>query len=284
VSNSLSHDVVGLVTMRPARMLSAEPFFIELVAGAEEVLAPAHVSLLLHLVNDLDEEIATYRRWSAHGTVGVVIVTNLQSDDPRPTELRRLDLPFVLVGAPRPEDGTAQVWIDNARPAHDVVDHLAALGHRHIARVSGPAAFAHTATRTAAFDDACARAGVEGRHVEGDYTEVAGGRATAELLATTPRPTAIVYDNDVMALAGLAVAHAQGLRVPQDLSLVAWDDSTLCRLASPPLSVMHHDVHSMGGLVGEAAVDLLAGVAPSTRTAPFPRLLTRGSTAPPGPA
>jgi DNA-binding LacI/PurR family transcriptional regulator len=281
VNRSWTHDVAGLVLARPARMLAVEPFFMELVAGTEEVLAPAQRSLLLHVVGDLDAEIATYRRWAEHGTVGAVVVTNVRDDDPRPAALQALGLPYVVVGAPRPTPGEPHVWIDNARPARDVVVHLADQGHRVVARVTGPAEFAHTTTRTAAFAAQCAASGLTHHVAEGEYTEESGARATAELLDLDPRPTAIVYDNDVMALGGLGHARSAGVAVPADLSLVAWDDSALCRLASPPLSAMHHDVHGLGRLVGEAVLAVLDGAPPNTRTAPFPRLLVRGTTAPP---
>ncbi|MFE5337909.1 LacI family DNA-binding transcriptional regulator [Isoptericola sp. NPDC056573] len=278
---SPSPDVVGLVLARPARLLAIEPFFMELVAGIEEVLTATDRSLLLHVVHDLDAELATYARWTRNGTVGAVVVTNVRTDDPRPATLRELGLPYVVAGGPRPEDDAPHVWIDNARPARDAVGYLADLGHSVVARVTGPAVFAHTRTRTDAFLERCRTAGVVPHVVEGEYTEESGARATDELLGLDPRPTAVVYDNDVMAIGGLEHARSAGLRVPEDLSIVAWDDSALCRLSSPPLSAMHHDVHGMGRLIGEAVLDAVEGTVPTTRTAPFPRLLVRGSTAPP---
>ncbi|MCA5893775.1 substrate-binding domain-containing protein [Isoptericola sp. NEAU-Y5] len=274
-------DVVGLVLARPARMLAIEPFFMELVAGIEEVLGAVDMSLLLHVVHDLDAELATYRRWAANGTVGATVVTNVRTDDPRPAALRELGIPYVVAGGPRPDDDAPHVWIDNARPVRDVVAYLAGLGHGVIAHVTGPAVFAHTRTRTQAFAERCRSVGVEARTIEGEYTEESGARAVQELLGLDPQPTAVVFDNDVMAIGGLEQARSSGVDVPARLSVVAWDDSALCRLSSPPLSVMHHDVHGMGRLIGEAVLDAIGGAAPVTRTAPFPRLIVRGSTSSP---
>ncbi len=87
----------------------------------------------------------------------------------------------------------------------------------------------------------------------------------------------MVYDNDVMAAAGLAVAAEEGVPVPEQLSVVAWDGSPLSRLASPPLSVVASDVHALGAPAGER---VLAAVAPAaTLHAQPPRLTLRGTTA-----
>ena len=71
-------------------------------------------------------------------------------------------------------------------------------------------------------------------------------RATRRLLSAARRPTAIVFDNDVMAIAGLGVAQEMGLAVPADLSIVAWDDSTLCRLVHPSLTALRRDIPAYG--------------------------------------
>ncbi len=105
--------------------------------------------------------------------------------------------------------------------------------------------------------------------------------ATRGLLGRGAAPSAIVYDNDVMALAGLGVAAELGVPVPARLSLLAWDDSALCRLAHPPLSAMSLDVHAMGVQVGDCVLNVLAGGPVASYAAPVPRLVARGSTAPP---
>jgi DNA-binding LacI/PurR family transcriptional regulator len=102
------------------------------------------------------------------------------------------------------------------------------------------------------------------------------------LLAGAERPTAIVYDNDIMAVAGLAVAVAAGLGVPADVSLLAWDDSPLCRVTHPTLSAMGHDVHGFGADVARTLFGVIAREGPGSHPVPAPVLTPRGSTAPPG--
>lgn len=275
-------DAIGLVLARPARTLGVEPFFMELIGGIEESLSSDDRSLLLHVVPDHRTEIAAYRRWGHGRLVDAVVLVNLVTDDPRLAVLRELAVPTVVVGGPdRTLPDVAHVWIDNGQAMRDAVGYLVDLGHVTIGRVSGPAALAHTRSRTEAFHAECAHRQVHGVVLEGDYSEESGRRATHTLLGRSDPPSALVFDNDVMAVAALGAADELGLTVPRDVSLLAWDDSPLCRLAHPALSAMSLDVHAMGVQVADAVLDLLASGRPTTSTAPLPRLVVRGSTAGP---
>jgi DNA-binding LacI/PurR family transcriptional regulator len=193
-------------------------------------------------------------------------------------------MPVAAVGHPSLTGGLTSVWTDDATAVTEAVRYLAALGHRRIARVGGAAALGHTAMRTAAFDDAARGLGLAGAwQVTTDYSGEAGGRATRSLLTSPPadRPTAIVYDNDIMAVAGLSVAAEMGLHVPRDVSLLAWDDSQLCRLTHPTLSAMSHDVHGFGAEAARTLFGVITGEGPGSHPVPTPVLTPRGSTAPP---
>ncbi|MFC3898321.1 LacI family DNA-binding transcriptional regulator [Lentzea rhizosphaerae] len=264
---------VGLVLARPARLLGVEPFFMEFIAGIEERLAERDLSVLLHVVADHEAEIAAYRRWAARGLVDATVVVNPVVDDPRPAVLRELGLPAVVVGD---GGGLPDVRTDHSGPVLEALGHLLDLGHRRIARVTGPSALQHTQARTAALLSRCPEAVI----VEGDYSEEAGAKLTTALLNLAEPPTAILYDNDVMAVAGLVAATSSGVAVPSQLSLVAWDDSTLCRLASPALTTMSVDVHQFGVLVAESVLECADGVPVVPRWSPAARCVPRGTTAP----
>jgi DNA-binding LacI/PurR family transcriptional regulator len=121
---------------------------------------------------------------------------------------------------------------------------------------------------------------VDVRIVEADYSAAAGVRMARQLLAADPAPTAIVFDNDVMAVAAEDDLVRSGIRVPEQVSLLARDDSALCELAMPPLSVMSIDVHEQGVTLGRAVLDVLAGAARRDHAGPAIRILHRGSTGP----
>ncbi|KUO12281.1 LacI family DNA-binding transcriptional regulator [Streptomyces sp. DSM 15324] len=277
-------DVVGLAICRPARMLGLEPFYMEFVSGVESVLTEHACSLLLRLVRSGEEEASLLESWWRGRQIGGAILVDFRAGDPRVAAAERLGMPVVAVGHPSLTGSLTSVWTDDATAVTEAVRYLAALGHRRIARVGGAAALGHTMMRTAAFDAAARDLGLAGaRQVATDFSGEAGARATRSMLAAAPpdRPTAIVYDNDIMAVAGLAVAAEMGLSVPRDVSLLAWDDSQLCRLTHPTLSAMSHDVHGFGAEAARTLFGAITGRGPGSHPVPTPTLTPRGSTAPP---
>jgi len=177
------------------------------------------------------------------------------------------------------------VWSDDALAIAEAVEYLAALGHRRIARIGGLPELLHTAIRTDAFAASCRRMGVEAAiTISSDYTGEDGARATRRLLSSADRPTAVIYDNDVMAVAGLGVAHEMGLAVPRDVSLVAWDDSPLCQLVHPALTALSRDIPAYGGIAARQLLSVIDGHAVESVQDATPHLVIRGSTASPHPA
>jgi DNA-binding LacI/PurR family transcriptional regulator len=278
-----SAGAVGLALCRPARILGVEPFFMELISGIEAELSARSYALTLQVVADHDAEIAVYRRWWGERRVDGVLVVDLHVDDRRVDVLRELQLPAVVIGGPGDFGGIPSVWADDAAATVEAVEYLVALGHRHIVRVGGLPDLLHTAIRTRTFAEVCDRLGVQHAvTVPSDYTGEEGSRATRRLLSSTPRPTAIIYDNDIMAVAGLAVAQEMRLSVPADLSIVAWDDSLLCSLVHPPLTALSRDIPAYGSRAARQLLTLIAdGAAPSVQDETG-HLVPRGSTAPPG--
>ncbi len=276
------HNVhtVGLVIARPARMLGLEPFYMEFISGIESVLVRRSCSLLLRLI-EADEEIQVHREWWQGGRVNGSILVDLRVDDPRVPALAEIGLPAVVVGHPSLAGPFASVWTDDAAAVVEAVRYLAALGHRRIDRVSGPAELGHSVIRTDAFTAVTREMGLESRTAVADFSADQGSRACRNLLLAPDRPTAIIFDNDIMAVAALGVAGEFGLSVPEDLSLLAWDDSQLCQLTRPTLSAMQHDVFSFGAEVTHALFGVINGEEHVSHPAQSPSLIPRASTAPP---
>jgi DNA-binding LacI/PurR family transcriptional regulator len=273
---------VGLTLSRPARILSIEPFFMGLISGFEAELSARGFALTLQVVATPESEIEVYRRWWGERRVDGVIVTDLRDDDVRIPVLQQLQLPAVVIGGPGDTGRISQIWSDDAGAITEAVRYLVALGHRRIARVGGLPDLLHTQTRTTAFTEICTTMGLESSvTVPSDYTGEEGGRATRRLLIGAERPTAIIYDNDVMAVAGLAVAQEMGLSVPADLSIVAWDDSPLCSLVHPPLTALSRDISEYGAHAARQLLAAIAGEPVINVEAGTAHLTPRGSTAPP---
>ncbi|MFF3559662.1 LacI family DNA-binding transcriptional regulator [Streptomyces sp. NPDC002574] len=268
---------VGLALVRDAEVLGAEPFFHDFIAGMERVLVPLGVPVLLQVVATVEQAVERMRAWSQHGQVQGVILIDLLPGDERVALVKELGMPTVVIGDPETAGGLPAVWTQDDVAMQDVVDKLVAAGHAHLGHVAGPAQMAHTIIRRRTFLAAAARNGVRTTTFEGDYSEAAGIRALTALGALEDRPTAVVFDNDVMALGALHEAGRIGLTVPADLSLVAWDDSALCQLAAPPLSAVSHDVQELGELAGRTLADALVAAPATTVDAPPARLVMRGS-------
>jgi DNA-binding LacI/PurR family transcriptional regulator len=275
---------IGLIVDRPAWVLGIEPFFMQLIAGIEAELSGTGTALLLQATEDAEAEMAAYRRWWGERRVDGVILVDLREDDPRPGVVRELELPAVVVGHAGGAAGLPSVWIDDAVAMAEVLGYLAALGHRRVARVSGPGRFVHTRERAAAFAAGAARLGLHPVTLAADYSAEGGAQATRRLLSSPERPTAVVYDNDVMAVAGLGVAHEMGLAVPADLSLVAWDDNALCSLVRPALTAVSRRVPEHGREAVRALLRVLSGEDAEDVLLEPPVLVPRASTGRAGPA
>ncbi|NLU69352.1 LacI family DNA-binding transcriptional regulator [Streptomyces sp. HNM0574] len=274
---------VGLVLARPARTLGVEPFFLRLISGVQQVLAERRLGLLFQVVEDVEAECAVYRHWWAEHRVDGVLMVDPRADDPRPGVLESLGLPGVVIGGEACGPGLSAVRADDAGAMAEVVGHLHGLGHRRIGHVAGLPGLAHTERRIASLRAEAGRRGLAVRSLTTDYSDAEGAAATRRLLAGEPRPTALVYDNDVLAAAGVAEAAGQGLAVPRELSLVSWEDSALCRMVHPWLTALARDPMDFGDRAARELTRLLDGAASRTARLPLPRLTVRESTGPPEP-
>ncbi|MET9082504.1 LacI family DNA-binding transcriptional regulator [Streptomyces sp. NPDC004237] len=274
---------VGFVLARPAHSLGVDSFFLQLVSGIQEVLAERHLGLLFQMAEDVADECAVYRRWWAEHRVDGILVVDPRADDPRPDLLDELGLPAVVIGGAPDErhPGLSTVWADDAAAMASVVDELTALGHRRIVHIAGLPGLAHTQRRIRTLrTEAEGRGLSEVRSVTTDYSDAEGAAVTRRVLRTTPPPTALIYDNDVMAVAGVAAAAELGYSVPDDISVVSWEDSALCRMVKPWLSALSRDSAEFGRTAARELTSLLDGGAARAVRVPVPRLALRGSTAP----
>ncbi|MEU6720809.1 LacI family DNA-binding transcriptional regulator [Nonomuraea sp. NPDC046802] len=275
-----NNDVVGIAIARPARTLGVEPFFGHVLSGLQSRLSNEGIATQLLIVEDTEAEIAVYRRWAAENRVDGLVLFDLAVDDVRPRLIADLRIPAVVLGghgAPLP---LTSVWADDHAAMTRILDYLAALGHRSIGHVSGIPSYQHTRRRLQAIADA--RGALDILSVATDCSDTQGASATRQLLQADPRCTAIIYDSDVMAAAGLGVATEMAVRVPGDVSIVSFDDSVLTHLPHPPITALTRDTYALGTLTATELLHVMAErPEPRAVQAPTPELAPRGSTAPP---
>ncbi|MBB2910729.1 DNA-binding LacI/PurR family transcriptional regulator [Streptosporangium becharense] len=273
---------IGLALCRPARILGVEPFFMELISGIQDELSAQSYALMFQVVRDHTEEMDLYRRWWGEGRIDGAILVDLHLSDPRVAVTQALRMPAVVIGHPSEAGSLTPVWSDDGAAVRETVRYLAALGHRRLARVAGLPRLVHTVLRDRAFTEVCEELGLDGHViVHTDYTGEQGARATRRLLSAPGRPSAVVYDNDIMAVAGLSVAQELRLDVPGDLSVVAWDDSPLSQVVRPPLTALSRDIPAYGGHAARALMSLIAGERVAGFEDAAPQLTPRGSTGAP---
>lgn len=274
----MTEKVVGMVLVRPAPIQGMQPFMSDLAQGIEAAFAGHDTSLLIQLVSDPAEEQRLWRRWADERSVDAIIMTDHHEGDPRVGLAAELPIPVVLLGGDSPSLPLSHVFVDNAEGARAAARTFADLGHRHLARVGGPRNLLHTQARDEAFHRVADELGLTVVLGYGDFSERSGGDAVRALLERPVPPTAILFDNDLMAVGGIAVAAELGRRVPADLAVIAWDDTANARLSTPPLSVVAIDVFELGSTLGAATLDAIAGAEPRVYTVPAPTVRLAEST------
>lgn len=276
-------DTYGLVLARDPQTLGMEAFYMRFLAGVEAELAVRSQGLLLQVVDSAAADLRTLKRWHAARRVDGVLLVDVVVDDRRVAWCSGPDaLPAVVVADPSVAGALSCVWTDDATSMRAAVTHLAGLGHRRIARVAGVRAYAHTRIRDSAFLAVTHELGLEAQLLRSDYGAESGRRATRKALRSPRPPSALIYDNDLMAVTALGVAAELGLAVPDDLSIIAWDDSVICEHTLPTLTALNHDVLAFGLHAARRLADVIAGAPPAHHLVSTPQLVVRDSTGPAG--
>lgn len=274
----------GLVLARRPEMLRSDPFFPSFIAGIESVIGPAGQSLMLRFVDSAAAEKATYIELSRTNSVDGVFVTDLRMRDWRPALLMSLGLPAITLNRSRGRSDLPAICQEAGPAVRAAVAHLIGLGHRRIAHVGGPGRYLHSANRRRHWSATLRAAELpDGPFVESDFSAAGGAEATRGLLDLTERPSAILFGNDLMAVAGISAAYSRGLSIPEDLSVVGFDDAELSEHLHPPLTTIRTDAFGCGRA---AATVLRAGLSePRVRQGdvhlPPAEFVVRGSTGPP---
>jgi DNA-binding LacI/PurR family transcriptional regulator len=220
-----------------------------------------------------------------HGVAGIVFVSGLHADTSASPEryhrLRSRNVPFVMVNGHAEGVDAPSVSTDDAQAMEQAVRHLISLGHRSIGLAVGPTRFVPAQRKRDAFCALLARQLDDddpGRHVVSTLFTVEGGQAAAGDLLDTGH-TAIVCASDLMALGAIRAAHSRGLRVPEDVSVVGFDDSLLIAFTEPPLTTVRQPVAALGRAAVDALVSEILGAPVSRAEMLFhPELVVRNST------
>lgn len=240
-------DSVALVIPEPTSRLFMEPFFPAVLRGASEAVAARDVQLVLLMAQSGPEEGRIARYLSAGHADGVLLLS-LHGSDPLPALLNKRGVPFVVGGKP-PTSGVSFVDVDNRHGAELAVQHLIGLGRRRIATIAGPADMAAGLDRLAGYRSALTAAGIPPSDalVEvADFSREGGATAMARLLDRTPDLDGVFAASDLMAVGAMSTLARRGLRVPNAVAVVGFDDSPLAESTDPPLTSVRQPMSEMG--------------------------------------
>jgi len=217
------------------------PFFPELIQGFEEVAVEHGYEILIGSTNHDPKRMAhCIRRMLERKVEGVAVMT-FGIEQPLLDQLAHRNVPllFVDVGPDRP--GISLLKVDYLHGIGQGVRHLVDLGHRRIAFVTGPMQLHSAHSRAAAFATAMEECGLKAKQewmVEGDHTLEGGIAAMDTLLKMKPRPTAAMCSNDMTAIGVMHALYRKGLRVPDDFSVIGFDDIHIAEVTIPPLTTI----------------------------------------------
>ncbi|QIK79925.1 substrate-binding domain-containing protein [Sphingomonas piscis] len=218
--------------------------------------AGAHLTIEACESEDAGEQAEVARRFALSDVDGVILPPPLSESKPILQELANLRMPFVTVAMASPKPHSLNVRIDDRAAAEEITRYLLCLGHRNIGFIRGHPNHIASQDRAQGFADALKEAGmkVDDMAVEQGYFSYRSGIiATERLLKRAKRPTAIFASNDDMAAAAISVIHRHGMSVPQDISVVGFDDTMLATSVWPELTTVKQPIAAMA----EAALDLL---------------------------
>ncbi|MCG0238910.1 MAG: LacI family transcriptional regulator [Firmicutes bacterium] len=279
---------IGLITSRPTEQAFANPFFPEVIRGIGSVLEEEGYNLLLATTHGEDDDYEACMRLFRGRQVDGVILTSSRLGDRLIAALVAEEQPFVLIGRPLDAEGrpvySEAHWVnnDNVAAAQTAVEHLLSLGHRRIGFVNGPPHWVFTYDRLEGYRTALARAGIAydpDLVLSGHITQQDGGRALERLLSLPDPPTAIVAVDDTLALGVLDAALRRGLRVPEDLAVVGFNDDPITAWTRPTLTTVRIPVFELGVMAARMLVSILRGQPVRPRQVILPcQLIVRAST------
>jgi DNA-binding LacI/PurR family transcriptional regulator len=273
-------ESVAIVVPEPDDRVFSDPFFAGTLRGVNDVLAEREIQLVLLMARPGAEE-NRLLRYLSHGHVDGAVVVSHHRDDGLASALSAIGMPCVFGGRPWDESaGVPYVDVDNIAGGRQATRHLIKTGRRRIGTVAGPSDMTAGVDRLAGWRQAMDEAGLATDAVaHGDFTEASGRAAAEQLFAEFPDLDGLFVASDLMARGSLLVAAEHGRRVPEDLSVVGYDDLGVASATTPALTTIRQPVHEMAERATRMLLEQidLGGPGEAVRLIIPPRLVRRQS-------
>jgi LacI family transcriptional regulator len=264
VPNTLAKSLRSKKTHTIALVVSdiTNPFWTTIARGVEDSAAQAGLHVVLCNTDENPDREANYINILLQQRVDGIIIAPTTNDRRRLYALKRQKVPCVVIDRKVPGFKADTVLSNNQGGAYQLTRHLLGLGHRRIAMITGPTFVSTTEDRVEGYRQALRERGIhEEQHLvkASDFKQEGGYQSVKALLATEPRPTAIFAANNFMAIGALSALREAGLRVPQDMALVCFDDIPQASLIYPFLTVSAQCAYDMGAMSAQLLIERVNG-------------------------
>ncbi len=271
--------MIGLVLPRSVSSFFTDPYFPRLTRGIAQACNQYNYTLGLFLVSSTEDEDKIFPRVSRTGLLDGILVQSGQVGDQLIERLVNSSVPLVIVGRPVHIDKVSYIDVDNANAACNAVSHLIRLGRKRVGTITGPMNTTVGIDRQAGYVRALTERGLmvdDSLIAEGDFTEAGAYYAMQRLMPA--KPDAVFAASDTMALGTMRAVREAGLRIPEDIALVGFDDLPLAALSDPPLTTVRQPVSQFGLKAVEILIDLVEnGIEPARRFIMDTELVVRDS-------
>ncbi|MCS7190013.1 MAG: LacI family transcriptional regulator [Fimbriimonadales bacterium] len=273
--------LLGLVVHRASEALAGDPFFSALIASIIEQAGKHEYHLCVDTARTARSQRAIYEELLRTRRVDGLILVESETQDRRIERLSREGFPFVLIGRYEPQDAIYSVDNDNVGAAQMATDYLIRTGRRRIAYIGGPAGLTVTRDRLQGYKNALEAHGIPydpRRVVFAEFNERSAASAMTDLLGQTPPPDAVLGLDDLIALGAMREAKRRGIRIPDDIAFIGFNDSPLCRYVEPSLTSIAVDIPALARKATETLIALIEGHTPPAKRQIVPaRLVKRES-------
>ncbi len=271
---------IGLVLPHSVSLFFTDPYYPHLTKGIAQGCNLHNYTLALFLVDDKADEEKIFAQVSRNGFLdGVLVQSGHHGEQHIIGRLVDAKIPQVVIGRPYRSDNVSYVDVDNTVAAQNAVTHLIQLGYKRIATITGPTQSTVGMDRKAGYLQALNERGYavdETLIAEGDFTETGGYYAMQSLLAA--KPEAVFAASDIMAIGAMRAAREAGLRIPEDIGFIGFDDLPFATLSSVQLTTVRQPVVQFGVRAVELLVDLIQnGIHPPRHIIMDTKLIIRNS-------
>lgn len=253
---------IGIVLPRPADELFQNQFFSEIIRGIVTKAASCGYDVLMTTGASPMEEVKAVERLVQGRNVDGIVLLSSHKDDTNISFLREKKFPFVLVGRSEDYSDITSVDNDNIAAAYSITRHLIQLGHRRIGFVSGPMELTVSKDRFDGYSKALLEAGIaiQDHYVfEGTFTPESAAHIADQLIKLEDRPTAVITIDDVLAFGIIRSLWNNGLRVPEDCSVVGFNNTSLAEMCLPQISTVDIGTYQMGQSTVQALIQHIKG-------------------------